>query len=55
MHPSASLQRRDILRNTLYEQNTQFERLVSGQESESGEAPPSYESVATSQPRVVTV
>jgi hypothetical protein len=30
--------------DSLYAQNTQFERLVSGQESEVGEAPPSYNS-----------
>jgi arrestin-related trafficking adapter 3/6 len=29
---------------SLYEQNSQFERLVSGQESEVGDAPPSYDS-----------
>jgi hypothetical protein len=31
----------------LYEQNAQFERLISGQESEAGEAPLSYDSVTT--------
>jgi hypothetical protein len=31
-------------RDSLLERNTQFERLISGQESELGEAPPSYDS-----------
>lgn len=30
---------------SLFDRNNQFERLVSGQESEIGEAPPSYVSV----------
>ncbi|KII95641.1 hypothetical protein PLICRDRAFT_129539 [Plicaturopsis crispa FD-325 SS-3] len=32
--------------DSLFNRNTQFERLVSGLESEAGEAPPAYESVA---------
>jgi hypothetical protein len=35
-------------RDSLYERSTQFERLISGQESEIGEAPPAYDVVARS-------
>lgn len=41
------------LRSALLAQNTQFERLVSGMESEFGEAPPSYESVTLTRREVV--
>jgi len=34
-------------RDSLYDRNTQYERLVSGQESEVGEAPPAYDVVTT--------
>jgi hypothetical protein len=34
--------------DTLLHRNEQFERLVSGQESETGEAPPAYTSFAPS-------
>jgi hypothetical protein len=34
--------------NSLYDRNTLFERLVSGQESEIGEAPPAYDGVSRS-------
>ena len=34
-----------LRQDTLYNRNTQFERLVSGQESEAGEAPPSYDAI----------
>lgn len=34
--------------NSIFERGTQFERLVAGQESELGEAPPAYEEVAPS-------
>ncbi|KIM76453.1 hypothetical protein PILCRDRAFT_826231 [Piloderma croceum F 1598] len=34
--------------DSLYDLNTQFERLVSGQESEYGDAPPAYDAVGTS-------
>jgi hypothetical protein len=32
--------------DSLYNRNSQFERLVSGQESERGEVPPAYEVVS---------
>jgi hypothetical protein len=41
---SSTIGHRRSQHDSLYAQNTQFERLVSGQESEVGEAPPSYNS-----------
>lgn len=45
LHPSTIRPPPLSRQNSIFEHGAQFERLVAGQESELGEAPPSYEEV----------